>query len=135
MAEFILKYMAKDKADIYIESAATSTWELGNGVHYGTVDILKKKRIPNPGHRAVRMKKSDYDKYDYIIGMDEWNIRDILKITGGDPKGKVYKLLDFTERGGNIADPWYTHDFETAYRDVYEGCEGLMEVLYGKKNS
>ena len=103
-------------------------------MHYGTVDILKKKGIPNPGHRAVQMKKSDYEKYDYIIGMDEWNIRDILKITGGDPKGKIYKLLDFTERGGNIADPWYTHDFETAYHDVYEGCEGLMEVLYGNED-
>ena len=129
MAEFVLKYMARDRDDLYIASAATSTEEIGNGVHYGTVSILKKKGIPNPGHRAVQMKRADYDEYDYIIGMDEWNVRNILRITGGDPAGKVHKLLDFTERGGDIADPWYTHDFETTYRDVYEGCKALLEEL------
>lgn len=129
MAEFIMKYIAKDIPGLYIASAATSNEEIGNGVHYGTVNILKRKNIPNPGHRAVRMTRRDYDEYDYIIGMDEWNIRNILRITGGDPDRKIYKLLDFTERGGDIADPWYTHDFETTYNDIYEGCTGLMHHI------
>lgn len=129
MAEFVLKHMAQGRDDLYIASAATSTEEIGNGVHYGTANILKQKGIPNPGHHAVQMTRADYDKYDYIIGMDEWNIKSILRITGGDPEGKVHKLLDFTNRGGDIADPWYTHDFETTYRDVYEGCEALMREL------
>ena len=129
MAEFVLKHMARDRDDLYIASAATSTEEIGNGVHYGTVGILKRKGIPNPGHRAVQMKRADYAEYDYIIGMDEWNVRNILRITGGDPDGKVHKLLDFTSRGGDIADPWYKHDFETTYNDVYEGCKALMEEL------
>ncbi|MGN0163560.1 MAG: low molecular weight phosphotyrosine protein phosphatase, partial [Candidatus Ornithomonoglobus sp.] len=90
--------------------------------------------IPNPEHRAVQMTRAEYDKDDYIIGMDSWNIRNILRITGGDPNKKIYKLLDFSQRGGDIADPWYTGDFETTYRDVYEGCEGLMEVLNGETN-
>ncbi|MGM9936282.1 MAG: low molecular weight protein-tyrosine-phosphatase [Candidatus Ornithomonoglobus sp.] len=134
MAEFVLKYMARGREDLYIASAATSMEEIGNGVHHGTVRILKQKGIPNPGHRAVQMTRADYDKYDYIIGMDSWNIRNILRITGGDPDKKIYKLLDFSQRGGDIADPWYTGDFETTYRDVYEGCGGLMEVLNGKTN-
>lgn len=129
MAEFVLKYMARDRDDLYIASAATSTEEIGNGVHRGTVRILKDKGIPNLGHRAVQMKRSDYAKYDYIIGMDDWNIRNILRITGGDPEGKVYKLLDFTERGGNIADPWYTHDFEATYNDIDEGCRALLREI------
>ncbi len=130
MAEFVLKHMARDRSDLYIASAATSTEEIGNGVHYGTADILRRKGIPNPGHRAVQMTRDDYKKYDYIIGMDSWNIRNILRITGGDPDRKVFKLFDFTERGGDIADPWYTHDFETTYNDVCEGCSGLLEHIY-----
>ena len=133
MAEFVLKHMARGRDDLYIASAATSTEEIGNGVHYGTAEICRRKGIPNPGHRAVRMTRADYAKYDYIIGMDEMNIRHILRITGGDPEGKIYKLLDFTSRGGDIADPWYTGDFETTYRDVYEGCKGLMEKLSAAK--
>ena len=129
MAEFIMKHITRDIPDLYIASAATSTEEIGNGVHYGTAGILKRKGIANPGHRAVRMTRRDYDEYDYIIGMDEWNIRNIIRITGGDPDGKIYKLLDFTERCGDIADPWYTHDFATTYNDVYEGCEGLMKHI------
>ena len=127
-----MKYMAEGRDDLYIASAATSGEESGNGMHYGAVRILKEKGIPNPGHRAIQMDRADYDKYDYIIGMEDSNIRSILRITGGDPYGKVYKLLDFTSIGGNIADPWYTHDFETTYNDIYKGCKGLMEALNGK---
>ena len=75
------------------------------------------------------MKRSDYDKYDYLIGMDDWNIRNILRITGGDPDGKVHKLLEFAGRSGDIADPWYTGNFDETYDDVKAGCEGLMKKL------
>ncbi|MBQ3427550.1 MAG: low molecular weight phosphotyrosine protein phosphatase [Clostridia bacterium] len=132
MAEFVLKYLSRYRDDLFISSAATSTEEIGNGVHYGTVEILRRKGVPVPSHRAVQLKKSDYNAYDYIIGMDDWNIRNIRRITGGDPERKIYKLLDFTERGGDIADPWFTHDFETTYNDIYEGCKGLLEVLNGR---
>ena len=73
------------------------------------------------------MKRSDYDKYDYLIGMDDWNIRNMLRITGGDPEHKIYRFLEFADRSGEIADPWYTGDFETTYRDVKEGCEGFLK--------
>ncbi len=124
-----MKDMVKHREDIFIASAATSTEEIGNGVHYGTARLLKEKGISTVGKTAVQMKKSDYDKYDYIIGMDSWNIRNILHICGGDPQGKISKLLDFTERGGDIADPWYTHDFEMTYKDVYDGCTALLKLL------
>lgn len=129
MAEFVMKYLTAGRDDFYISSAATSTEEIGNEVHYGTVNILKKKGVPNPGHRAVQLTKADYDKYDYLIGMDSWNIRNILRITDGDFKNKVHKLLDFTSRGGDISDPWYTGDFDTTYNDVLEGCTALLKYI------
>lgn len=129
MAEFVMKYLTAGRDDFYINSAATSTEEIGNEVHYGTVNILKKKGVPNPGHRAVQLTKADYDKYDYLIGMDSWNIRNILRITDGDFKNKVHKLLDFTSRGGDISDPWYTGDFDTTYNDVLEGCTALLKYI------
>lgn len=129
MAEFVMKNLVEGRSDVFIASAATSTEEIGNGVHYGTANLLKTKGISTAGKTAVQMKKSDYDTYDYIIGMDSRNIRNILRICGGDSQGKVHKLLDFTKRGGDIADPWYTHDFETTYRDVYEGCCELLKEI------
>lgn len=129
MAEFVMKYLTAGRDDFYISSAATSAEEIGNEVHYGTVNILKKKGVPNPGHRAVQLTKADYDKYDYLIGMDSWNIRNILRITDGDFKNKVHKLLDFTSRGGDISDPWYTGDFDTTYNDVLEGCTALLKYI------
>lgn len=132
MAEFVFKDMTKNYNDIYIESAATSTEELGNGVHHGTANLLRKKGISTAGKVACQMNKNDYEKFDYIIGMDSWNIRNIKRICGGDPDKKIYKLLDFSERAGDdIADPWYTGDFETTYSDVYEGCCGLLKKIYG----
>lgn len=129
MAEFVMKYLTAGRDDFYISSAATSAEEIGNEVHYGTVNILKKKGVPNPGHRAVQLTEADYDKYDYLIGMDSWNIRNILRITDGDFKNKVHKLLDFTSRGGDISDPWYTGDFDTTYNDVLEGCTALLKYI------
>ena len=111
----------------YIDSAATSREEIGNPVHHGTRRKLKEVGIPCGDHRARQLEKREYDEFDYLIGMDSMNIRNMMRILGGDPKGKVSKLLDFTERTGqDIADPWYTGDFDTTYRDVREGCEALL---------
>lgn len=120
-----------------IYSAATSREEIGNGPHYGTVSQLRKVNIPVVPHRAVQMTKADYDRYDYLIGMDSANIRNMTRIADGDPEGKIYKLLSFAGydknhqlvAGPDVADPWYTGDFETTYRDVLAGCEGLLNFL------
>ena len=131
MAEFVMKYMAEKRGretEFYIESAATSTEEIGNDVHYGTKSKLRAEGIPFEKRRARQMTRQDYEKFDLIIGMDRYNISNILRITGGDPKGKVKKLLDFTRRAGqDIADPWYTGDFDETYRDVCEGCRGILD--------
>ena len=131
LAEYILRDMVAkrgDSAGFYIASAATSTEEIGNPVHHGTRHKLKEVGIPCGDHRARQMRREDYDAFDYIIGMDSWNIRNIGRIIGNsDPERKVFRLLDFTERKGeDIADPWYTGDFDTTYRDVREGCEALL---------
>ena len=112
----------------FIDSAATSREEIGNPVHYGTRHKLEEVGIYCGNHKARQMQKHEYDEYDYIIGMDSWNIRNINRIIGNsDPEGKVSKLLDFTEeKGKDIADPWYTGDFDTTYRDVKKGCEALL---------
>lgn len=131
MAEFVMKDMVKKAGredEFYIASAATCSEEIGNPVHHGTRDKLARYGISVAGKRAVKLTKADYDKYDYIIGMDDYNIRAILRIVGGDPDGKVYKLLDFAG-GGSIADPWYTGNFDETYDDVLKGCAGLLERL------
>ena len=131
MAEFVFRDMLKKEGlsdKIHIESAATSTEEIGNGVHRGTREKLAQKGISVAGKTAVQLKKSDYEKFDYIIAMEDSNIRGINRIIGNDKEGKVYKLLDFAG-GGNIADPWYTGNFDVTYNDVYRGCVGLMEYL------
>lgn len=135
MAEFIFKNIAaeKDLADLFkIASAATSTEEIGNPVHYGTRNKLAQYGISTAGKYAARMKASDYGKYDYIIGMDNWNRKNILKITGGDPDRKVSLLMDFTETLGDVADPWYTGDFDKTYEDIAAGCKGLLEFILDK---
>lgn len=130
MAQYVMQYLV-DNADLsdsfYIDSAATSREEIGNPVHYGTRGKLREVGIPCGDHRARQLRREEYRDFDYIIGMDSWNIKNILRILGGDPDGKVSKLLDFTDRRGqDIADPWYTGDFDATYRDVKEGCEALM---------
>lgn len=136
MAEFILKDLAKKQgvADRFvIASSATSTeeiWnEIGNPVYPPAKAELKKHGISCNGKRAVQLKKSDYDKYDLFIGMDSANIRNMLRIFGGDPDGKVRKLMDYTDRGGDVADPWYSRRFDVAYRDIEEGCTALLEAV------
>ena len=137
MAEFVMKDLVNKsgyKEDFFIESKATSTEELGNSPHYGTRNKLKKEGIPMEPHRAAQMDKSDYNSFDYIIGMDSWNYKNILRITGGDPEGKVSLLLNFAGSSRDIADPWYTGNFDKTYNDVCEGCEALLHniILEGK---
>lgn len=133
MAEMVLKHLVRQRniADLfYIDSAATSREEIGNGVHYGTRRKLAEVGIPCEDHRAKQVTKKDYDKFDYLIVMDTNNVRNLNRIIGSDPDCKVYKLLDFTERqGASIADPWYTGNFDETYRDVLEGCEGFLNYL------
>lgn len=135
MAEFVMKELVarEGRADEFvIASAATSTEEIGNGIHRGTRRILQQNGIYCEGHRAVQMTRADYEKYDYLIGMDEANIRNMLRIVGEDREKKIYKLLDFTGSSRAIADPWYTGDFETTYADVREGCEAFYAYLAKK---
>ena len=132
MAEYVFKDMVKKKGlekQFYIASAATSNGEIGNDMHYGTKDKLDEKGIPYTKHKARRIEKQDYQKYNYIIGMEDSNIRNILRITGDDKDRKVYRLLDFSEHPRDIADPWYTGNFTVTYHDIVEGCEGFLEYL------
>ena len=133
MAQFVFQHMVNNqglKDKFYLDSAATSREEIGNPPHYGTVNKLRQEGIPVLKHRAIQMTKQDYKEYDYIIGMDAWNIRNIMRIIGSDPEKKVSMLLDFSDRPGTeIADPWYTGNFDATYDDVLEGCTGLLEHL------
>ena len=135
MAEFLLKDMVKKRGiadDFYIASAATSTYEIGNPVHRGTRAKLAQYGISAAGKTAVQLTKEDYAKYDYLIGMDTANIRDIMRIIGSDPQHKVYKLLQFAGSERNIADPWYTGNFDVTYDDIYESCTALLDYLQNK---
>ncbi len=149
MAEFLLKDMVSKKglADrFFIVSAATSNEEYGNPVHHGTREILTRLGISCDGKTAKQMKASDYELYDYIIGMDDYNIRCIQRILqykdrslkrhkidhetlSYDPEHKVHKLLEYTGSNRDIDDPWYTGDFETAYRDIRAGCEAFLNFI------
>ena len=139
MAEFIFKDMLKRKHlenEFFVASSATSTEEIwgdiGNPVYPPAKAELAKHGISCEGKRAVQLKKSDYDKYDFFIGMDSMNIRNMYRILGSDPDGKIRKLMEYTDRGGDVADPWYSNRFDVAYRDIYDGCEGLLESLIDK---
>ncbi len=132
MAEFVMKDIitkAGRTADFFIASAATSTEELGNPVHYGTRNRLAKENISVAGKTAVQLERTDYDKYDYLIGMDSRNITNMHRILGGDPGGKISRLLDFTQSPHDIADPWYTGDFDLTYEEVYAGCKTLWAKI------
>ena len=136
MAEFIMKSIISERGlsdRFYIASAATSTEEIWNGVGNPVYPPAKrqlaKHGISCEGKRAVQITKADYGKYDYILGMEERNIRNILRIVGKDPEHKVKLLLDYSDHPRDIADPWYTGNFESTYRDVVEGCEGFLLYL------
>lgn len=136
MAEFIFKDMAKKRGldgEFLVKSAATSTEEIyngiGNPVYPPAKKELEKHGLSCDGKRAVQLKNSDYDNYDYFIGMDSANIRNMNRIFGGDPKNKISRLLDYTGMKDDVADPWYSGRFDTAYRDIYDGCAALIEFL------
>lgn len=132
MAQFVFQHMVNTRglaAKFHIDSAATSHEEIGNGPHYGTVNKMREVGIPVLPHRARQMTKNDYKEYDYLIGMDEWNIRNMKRIAGDDPEGKIHMLLEFSAEPRAIADPWYTGNFDVTYADVVEGCEAFFEYL------
>lgn len=132
MAQFVFQDIVNQQGlngKFYIDSAATSREEIGNGPHYGTVRKLQKVGVPVLNHYARQMTRKDYDQYDYLIGMDSANIRNMNRITGGDPEGKIHKLLEFSEHPRDIADPWYTGNFDRTYEDVKEGCESFLQYL------
>jgi len=135
MAEFVLKEMVRQRGlqrDFLIESAATSSEEIGNDMHRGTKKKLTEENIPFTSRAARKLVFEDYEKYDYLIGMDESNVRNMKRILGRNEK--IYKLLDFTSHSRDIADPWYTGNFDQTYDDVVEGCEGFLEFLCEKNN-
>lgn len=132
MAEFVLKDMVKKEgkeAEFFIASAATSREEIGNPPHPGTRRILSQHGIDTKGKQATQLTRADYDKYDLLIGMDHYNIRNMERITGGDPEGKIHLLLSFAGEDKDIADPWYTNKFDATYRDVVKGCKSLLEKI------
>ena len=132
MAEFVMKDLvckAGVQNHFLIESAATSTEEIGNSVYPPARRKLAEHGISCQGKTARQMTRLDYGRYDLLIGMDSWNIRNMRAISGGDPEGKIRMLMDYTNRPGDVADPWYTGDFEATWRDVLEGCEALLSQL------
>lgn len=136
MAEYLfIDYVNKlgMQNEFIIESRATSTEEIGNGVHYGTKRILNSLGIDCSKKKAIQLTKSDYSNYDYLIGMDDWNIHNILRIVGKDIDNKVFKLLDFTDLKRDIKDPWYTHNFNETYQDIKLGLEGFYNYFLKNK--
>lgn len=132
MAEFVMKDLVT-KAGLSdrfrISSAATSTEEIGNPVHRGTRSVLARHGIPYSDHRARRVVASDYESYDIIVGMDDANMRSLKRVFNDDPDRKLHKFLEFAGLSRDVADPWYTGDFETTYQDVTAGCEGILAFV------
>ncbi len=136
MAEFIMKDLVERNGlekEFYIESAATSTEELGNPVHRGTRAILDRLNIDYSKKRARQILKADYDKFDFIVGMDEMNRRDMTRFFGGDKDNKISLLLDFTDSPRDVADPWWTHNFEVTFDDITRGTAGLFAKIKNLK--
>ena len=132
MAEFVMKDLVRKaglEADFSIASAATSTEEIGNPVYPPARRKLAEHGIGCAGKTARQLRREDYGRYDLLIGMDGANLRNMRRICGGDPAGKISLLLDWTDRPGDVADPWYTGDFEATWRDVAAGCQALLTHL------
>lgn len=132
MAEFVMKDLVRKNGlenQFHIESAATSDDEIGNPVYPQTRAKLAEHGITCEGKTARMMTAADYDAFDLLIGMEASNIRNMQRICGGDPAGKMHLLLDYTDRQGDISDPWYSRDFDSTWRDVDEGCRGLLRAL------
>lgn len=132
MGEFILKDLVKKnniENEFKIESAGTSSEELGNPVYYLAKDKLQEYNISCDGKVARKLNKNDYENYDYILAMEDSNVRDINRIFNKDIEGKVYRLLDFTQNPRNIDDPWYTRNFDRAYNEILEGCRAFIKYI------
>lgn len=132
MAEFVMKRLVEEAGrtdEFEIASAATSTEEIGNPVYPPARRKLAEHGIRCDGKTARQLRRSDYDHYDLLIGMDQYNLRNMQRMCGGDPDGKIHLLLDYTDRPGDVADPWYTDNFDATWRDCMEGCTGLLETL------
>jgi len=132
MAEFVMKDLVKKAGrewEFEIASAATSTEEIGNPVYPPARRKLAEHGIGCVGKTARQLRRDDYDKWDYIVGMDSANLRNMRRICGGDPEGKISLLMDWTSHPGDVADPWYTGDFEATWQDVSAGCKGLLAHL------
>lgn len=130
MAEFVMKELVRRAGredGFYIESAATSTEEIGNAVYPPARRKLAEHGISAAGKTARQLTQDDYVRFDLLVGMDSWNIRNMNAICGGDPEGKIHRLLDFTSCPGDVDDPWYTGDFEATWRDVLEGCQAILK--------
>lgn len=132
MAEYIMKALVKERRlerDFEIASAATSREEIGNALYPPAQRKLREHGIPFGAHAARQMTQSDYSYYDKIVAMEAYNLRNLRPMVGSDPEKKVSLLMDYTRRPGDVADLWYTGDFETAYQDILEGCQGLLKAL------
>jgi protein-tyrosine phosphatase len=149
MAEYVMRHMVAERGlqdEVLCDSAGTSAEEQGNPVHPGTQRVLARHGIHCGNHRARQMTRADYATYDLLVGMDSENVASMLRLLAGkspwgwgglsaaerraaDPQDKVRKLLDWSDRPRDIADPWYTHDFDTTFADVREGCEALLDAI------
>ena len=131
MAEFIMKDLvtkAGVQAQFDIASAATSREELGNAVYFPAKKKLREHGISCEGKTARQMTRQDYRYYDLLVGMDRRNLENMRRISGGDPEQKIHLLMEFAEKNSEVADPWYTGDFEATWQDVLEGCQGLLRA-------
>ncbi len=138
MAEFIMKDMVEKaglSGSFHIESAATSSEELGNPVYPAARKELASHGLDPSGKRARRISRGDYDDFDLLIGMDSWNLKNMERAFSGDPRHKLYLLLDFTDKPGEIDDPWYTRDFGLCYRQIEAGCRGLLKKCLSDSRS
>lgn len=132
MAEFVMKDLVKRagrEKEIFVASAACRRDEIGADTYLGTKEKLDEMGIPHERRQAVQITRNDYDRYDLIVGMDAENMRDLNQLSPGDPAGKFHQLLEFAGEARDVADPWYTGDFDTTYHDVRKGCQGLLQTL------
>ena len=138
MAEMIFKYLvnySELQNEFFVDSAGTSDEESRyfSPMHKGTKGVLMKNNIPFTEHIARQFEKSDYDKFDYIVCMEQYNITNLLRIIGKDSKKKIFRLLDFTSKPKDVDDPWYHHNFDKTYDEIFEGCKCLLDYILNKK--
>ena len=127
MAEFVFRDMAGER--VYCESKAVSAEEIGNPIYPAAAQMLRQKGVPFGNHRARQITRADYEAFDYIVVMEEYNLPRLFRIIGSDPAGKVHRLRDFTDTPGDIEDPWYSGNFEKVYEQIHEGCAALLRNI------